>query len=320
MKVGFIATVFMSYGGTETWHRTLLPHIEGLSHFCVFGQCEGDTAWLPPNVKFLRGLKGTIKTLQECDIVIAWGITNINNLKYQAGVNTPVIAVHHGDPTSVWAKNCINAVKPHVARIVAVHPEVARLHDCDWIANSIDPQRIVPKQDPQQLRQRWGLGDKKVCLWLARYSSEKNPYLAQRIAAHLPDDWVMVMAGKPIEGFKKALPAIHVGQAHPGDWLQLASCFLSTSDQEGFGLSIGEAMLAKVPVVGTPVGLCTYPGVCKTFNIRTGRDNIAALISTPPPENQIEAAHQLASSFSINTQATKWNNLIKETHTLAIIP
>lgn len=319
MKVGFIATVFMKFGGTETWHRTLLPHIEGLSHFCVFGQLQGDLDWLPPNVKTLRGLSGTLRTLQECDIIITWGITKIDTLLKQAGVNKPVIAVHHGDPSSTWAKSCINAVKPHVARIVAVHPEVARLHECDWIPNSIAPNRIVPSLPPEELRSKFGLEGKKICFWCARYAPEKNPYLAQRIAAHLPDNWVMVMAGTPPEGFKKANPTVHIGQAHPGDWLQIADCFLSTSDQEGFGLSIGEAMLAKVPVVGTPVGLCTYPGVCKTFNIRTGRDQVASLITTPPPEKQIEEAHKLASSFSVSSQATKWNNLIKETHTLAII-
>lgn len=320
MKVGFIATVFMKVGGTETWHRTLLPHIEGLTHFCVHGQLQGDLDWLPPNVKFLRGLTGTLRTLQECDIIVTWGITNLAVLQQQAGTNKPIIAVHHGDPSSTWAKNCIKAVKPHVARIVAVHPEVARLNQCDWIANAIDPKRIVPKVSGEELRERWGIGNKKICFWCARYSPEKNPYLAQRIAGHLPQDWVLVMAGLPPEGFKTVKPAIHVGQAHPGDWLSIASCFLSTSDQEGFGLSIGEAMLAKVPVVGTPVGLCTYPGVCKTFNIRTSRDVVATLITTTPPQEQIDTAYYLAESFSINTQAKTWNNLLKETHTLAIIP
>ncbi len=321
MKVGFIATVFMQFGGTETWHRTLLPHIEGLSHFCVFGQFKGDPSFLPPNVKVVKGAKGAIEVFKECDVVITWGITNIDTLKREAGKNPIVIAVHHGDPSSIWARNCTNSIKDQVNRIVAVHPEVARIYDGEWIPNAIDPSRITKPKD-NRLRELWKLEDKKICFWCARYSPEKNPYLAQRIATHLPDDWVMVMAGQPQPGFKiiEHTQIRHVGPtSHPGSWLSIADCFLSTSDQEGFGLSIGEAMLAKVPVVGTPVGLCTYPGVCKTFLIKTSRNKIANLITTPPQENQLERAYELASGFSVNQQAIHWNRLIKETLSLSIM-
>lgn len=322
MKVGFIATVFMQFGGTETWHRTLLPHIEGLSHFCVFGQFKGDPSFLPPKVRVLKGAKGAIEVFKECDVVVTWGITNINTLKEAAGKNPVVIAVHHGDPSSVWARNCTNAIREQVNRIVAVHPEVARMYEGEWIPNAIDSTRIKATPHAANLKKIFGIEDKKICFWCARYSAEKNPYFAQRIATHLPDDWVLVMAGTPPEGFKLvSSPNIkHVGPIiHPGDWLSISHCFLSTSDQEGFGLSIGEAMLAKVPVVGTPVGLCTYPGTCKTFTLKTSRTTIANLITTPPQESQLVRAYELASSFSINKQATHWNRLIKETLSLSIM-
>jgi len=322
MKVGFITTVFMQFGGTETWHRSLLPYINNLTHFCVFGQFKGDPSFLPEHVNVLRGQKGALAVLKECDVVVTWGITNLDSLCEQAGRRPTLISVHHGDPTSSWARKCTDNIRGYVNQIVAVHPEVARIYDGVWIPNGIDIERIRPTEHASHLRELWKIGDRKVCFWAARYAPEKNPYLAQRIGERLPQDWVLVMAGDPPESFKKTTSdrVIHVGSVtHPGDWLSISSCFLSTSDQEGFGLSIGEAMLARVPIVGTPVGLCQYPGVCRTFLIRTGRQPVVDAITTPPPGKQLEAAYDLVSKFSITKQAESWNNLIKETHALAII-
>ena len=65
---------------------------------------------------------------------------------------------------------------------------------------------------------------------------------------------------------------------HPGNWLSVASCFLSTSTTDGFGLSVAEAIAAGIPVVSSPVGIASRSGLAITVPIDARPSEWAAAI------------------------------------------
>jgi glycosyltransferase involved in cell wall biosynthesis len=93
----------------------------------------------------------------------------------------------------------------------------------------------------------------KYVLWNHRVASEKRPDLALQIAEALPDGWKLIFSGEPRNESPKVL---YAGQIqNPGDWIGVSHVFLSTSDQEGFGYSMAEAITAGVPIVSSPFGI-----------------------------------------------------------------
>ena len=62
----------------------------------------------------------------------------------------------------------------------------------------------------------------------------------------MPDDWHMVLVGHRNEKIETNDRVTILPPQHPGDWLSVASCFLSTSTTDGFGLSVAEALAAGV--------------------------------------------------------------------------
>jgi glycosyltransferase involved in cell wall biosynthesis len=172
-----------------------------------------------------------------------------------------------------------------------------------WIPNAVDPSRLIArnkfKPDP----------GKKICLWLHRFSEDKRPELAIQIAECLPTDWHMIMAGHGNESlsvyFNSKMTVLP--PAHPGDWLSVASCFLSTSRFDGFGLSVAEAICAGVPVVSSPAGIATEPG-------------LATLVAHDAPPSEWAAAivqaseqstrPQLPAEYSLTTHVEKWAKLV----------
>jgi glycosyltransferase involved in cell wall biosynthesis len=321
MKIGYICSVFMETGGTEIWAKTLMPSIKNLSIFCVYNveivrnynQCEKKNLnWLPENIHKCYGIEGAIKCFKECDLVIMWGIFDVEEMINKSGRKPILIHVIHEDISNKWFKSILTKNKKFLDSIVAVHPDVAKYYKCKWIPNGIDENRIKTTSKLDLIK-KYKLKNKKICFWCARYAAEKNPSIAIKIANKLPKNWVMVMAGNaPQEvknNFKNKIIFPGVIDS-PGEWLSISSCFLSTSSEEGFGLSIGEAMLAKVPVVGTPFGLCSYPNVCKTFQINNDLNYIVKLITEESCSKTIEAAYKLANSFSVEKQTESWNDLI----------
>jgi glycosyltransferase involved in cell wall biosynthesis len=127
------------------------------------------------------------------------------------------------------------------------------------IEPAVDPDRIKPRQAVET-------NGKKICLWSHRFHADKRPQLAIEIAKHLPDDWHMVMTGHRGERLELNDRVTILPPTHPGDWLDVASCFLSTSLFEGFGLSVAEAITAGVPVVSTPVGIAKRTGMALTVD------------------------------------------------------
>lgn len=245
--VGFVAAAYMRHGGTETYHRMLIPRLQGVLGMAVTWKIEGDVTLL--KVPVLHGMKAAQKLAQRVDTLAVWGVPELDVL-FVDGRPRRVIMIDHGDLSCKWFRDAAARNMHLVDEIACVHPAVARSTPKGrYLPNGIDPDRCATARAVEP----------KLCVWIHRASGEKRPWLALEIARRMPD-WTFMFAGQGHEQHildNHNLPnVIRVKRVdNPKDWLARAAVFLSTSDQEGFGYSVGEAVLSGVPVVSAPVGL-----------------------------------------------------------------
>ena len=252
LRVGFVAACYTEVGGTETFHQTLLPHIRGLTGFATVERITGDAAIL--GVPCASGTGAISSLAAQCDVVVSWAVD-------WARLDRPkrLVTVHHGSATDIGSLESVLQGDEIVCVSEATANHIRGMTDkpVHYIPNAVDPRRLVAKQN---MAPDWG---KNICLWMHRFSPDKRPELAIQIAECLPDDWHMILAGHAGEKlsvyFNSRMTVLP--PAHPGDWLSVASCFLSTSKFDGFGLSVAEAICAGVPVVSSPAGIATEPGL-----------------------------------------------------------
>jgi glycosyltransferase involved in cell wall biosynthesis len=317
-RVGFISAAYMRMGGTETFHRSLLPRLKGIVHvagFVATGFHSGDGSKL--QVPYARGVEAAQRLAAHCDVLVIWGIDDIAHILQHT--RPRIIAVHHGDWSSGWNNELILKQTDVIDDVVCVNADTAsRLSECvknvHFIPNTIDPDRINPSGNQSDLRSLFGISpDSKIVLFGHRLSHEKRPRLAVEIAQHLPDDWVMVIAGDGAE--RSAVEAaaaegcdrvrIVGGCDSLADWLQLSDCFLSLSTIEGFGLSVGEAMAAGVPTVSTPAGIA--PGLATTMPTdSTAAEWAAAIVKA----KVVVCAEDILERFSVTRMVSAWSQVI----------
>lgn len=115
--------------------------------------------------------------------------------------------------------------------------------------------------DGAKLRDRLALGDRRVALCVAALRPHKNQELLVRALPHLPDDLVVVLAGRHEPYAEQVgrlagelgvtdrlrLPGYLSNAELEGLW-QLASCAVFPTRAEGFGLPVLEAMARSLPV------------------------------------------------------------------------
>jgi hypothetical protein len=272
-KVLFLSTAYQNIGGTETFHRTLLPrlrHCKNIIGFVATGAYNGDGSLL--KVPYFTGVEAARRLATEADVIVTWGIDSLANIL--PSDRPKVISVHHSDWSSDWSNNLQLNQLDLIDAIVCVNADVAKRlqsigkHVC-YIANAVDPERLKPSQDAAKLREQYNIqSDAKIVLFAHRLSPEKQPLKALEISKHLPADWIMVMAGdgvlmedcKRLAGDKVRI----VGAVDSiADWLSVSQRFLSLSNMDGYGLSVAESLAAGVPVVSTPVGVAV--GNCLTL-------------------------------------------------------
>lgn len=288
-KVAFLATTYQQIGGTETWHRTLLPELRHLVRVIGFHatSCPGDTSLLKVPIVDRDSL------VRQADVIITWGIEGLRDC---AGKR--VISVHHADTSSDWSNQL--QLQPEITEIVCVNPAVpAYLADLTNIPIHYIPNGVNPNPpSSRDVRAEFNLSDHKLVLWPHRWSQEKQPELAMQVAEHLPDDFVMVMTA---DGESTDKVRFVGKQSNVADWLVVSHCLLSLATFEGFGYSVAEAMAMGVPVVSYAKGICN--------------ENNSTII--PPGASQLEIArlceHASAISndrFSADEWVDSWSKLI----------
>lgn len=318
-RVGFLSTAYMEFGGTETFHRTLVPRLQNIANvigFVATGHSGGNGSLL--GVRYATGIEAARDLAEASDVLVVWGIDDLKSL---LSTDRPkVIAVHHADLSSDWSQKTILRQLDMIDSIVCVNPDVARhlkrhRKPVHYIPNSVDTERIRPSGNQSELRSRHGIPDgSRIVLFGHRMSIEKRPCFAVEVARRLPDGWMMVIAGDGSEKRNVDLAASScskvriVGQCDSlADWLSISDCFLSLSTFEGFGLSIAEAMLAGVPTVSTPTGIA--PGLAITLPVESTADQWAAAIVD---SHNWTMPLDIGERFSIKRMVDSWAGAISK--------
>jgi len=262
VKVGFLAVAYTQLGGTETWHRTLLPNLHGVDvvGFAVTWLAGGDTNLLGCPVGY--GVGAARQLAKSVDVLVEWGVEDVAAALPKT--NRPrLISVTHGDEQSEWSRQIIERRLGISDIFVCVHEGVANTLRSQGLRAEYIPNIVRDESLPRRVRTA------RRVLWMARYSSEKRPILAIEIAKHLPDvEFKFVGNGPERDNMLQAasgLPNVTIAPPAANTWSELAEAdlLLSTTDQEGFGYSMAEAMLAGVPVVGTPCGVASDAALCR---------------------------------------------------------
>jgi glycosyltransferase involved in cell wall biosynthesis len=320
-KVGFLSAAYMPIGGTETFHRSLVPrlkdvvNIAGFVTTAIFG---GDGSKL--EVPYATNILSAQKLASHCQTIVAWGIDSLAQI---LPVNRPkVIVVHHSDWSSEWSNSTILNQLDLIDQVVCVNADTAQQlrnvidKPVHFIPNAIDPKRIMPSGAHATLRAQHSIPeDAKLLLFGHRLSPEKRPDLAIEIAKLLPDNWFTVIAGDGAEQDKIKADAAAtcdrvcvVGAVDSlADWFEVSDCFLSLSTFEGFGLSIGESMAAGLPTVSTATGIA--PGLATTLPTDATAQQWADAIVTAKP---LVTPEEILERFSVQRMVDSWANVIKK--------
>jgi hypothetical protein len=250
-RVGFLALSYATIGGTETFHRMLIPRLReriNVVGFVATGHHTGDPR--PLKVPYATGAKAIAPLAAQCDVLISWGVKFDQSM---FGEHRPkIIAVHHSDSQSHFTDLMLNQ-PGFIDHVVCVNRDVAEQRNATYIANCVDPLRLISSNKIET-------NAKKIVLFAHRFAEEKRPLLACDIADALPDDYQMVMVGgghleSRVRRRESAKLRVIGPQPNVADWLAVAHRFLSLATFEGYGLSVAEALAAGVPVVSTATGI-----------------------------------------------------------------
>ncbi len=128
--------------------------------------------------------------------------------------------------------------------------------------------------------------EQKTILWVGRFEKEKDPLSAIEIFAQVRKviDAKLIMLGKgSLEGElvqqAKGLPVEFPGWQPPLPYYATADVLLTTSQYEGFGAAMVEALAAGVPVVAPNVGVAAEAGAVVVPRERLAEAAIQALQS-----------------------------------------
>ena len=320
-SVGFISAAYMPVGGTETFHRALLPRLKNvvdIAGFVATGFHGGDGSKL--DVPYATGVEASQRLAAHCNVVVVWGI---HDLPMILPAKRPrVIAVHHSDWSSDWNNRLILNQLDLIDEVVCVNRDTAsKLASCGkpvhFVPNAIDPARLIPSGNQLGLKAQFKIQeDSKIVLFGHRLSAEKRPHLAVQIANNLPTGWTMVIAGDGVERSSinecaaKCDRVRVVGACDSlADWISISDCFLSLSTFEGFGLAIGEAMAAGLPTVSTPTGIA--PGLATTIPSQSTPEEWADAIVNA--RRLVEPA-VILERYSVQRMVSAWKDVIARVH------
>lgn len=120
-------------------------------------------------------------------------------------------------------------------------------------------------------------GDQKTILWVGRFEEEKDPLRAIDVVKDVDAKLIMLGAGslsRALRAHAKGLPVTFPGWQDPAPFYASADVLLNTSQYEGYGAAIVEALAAGVPVVSPDVGVAREAGA-----IVANRDELATAVA-----------------------------------------
>lgn len=287
VPVAFIGPTAQPVGGTERWHRTLLPML-GSERVNVIGYGVESLSDPDPSsygVPVVSGRDAMRSLVARSRVVVAWGL-------HDPGVYLPRgwagawVSTSHGDDRSSWSREWLASAERHTTRYAAVHDAARRAipEHRRGDAAVIHPGVAIPAQV--------ALWSDRTIVYAGRLSPEKRVDRIIAALARLPE-WRLVVVGSGASQGPWRAEAARLGVAdrvewrgsHPAWWEVASGVFCHLSETEGFGLAPMEALAAGMPLVMASVGFAAgddpIPGLWRVDPDDAAR--VAAMIETARP-------------------------------------
>lgn len=285
-------------GGPETYLRGLAPALHGArpdTRLTVATtrsgaralRADGWDAWA--DIRALPCEEGQRIRRQSCEQALLpvlarrWGADLIHSLASVGPIRTPgtphVITLHDvtffkastfNQVTTFGMRQVVARAARHADRLIsgssAARDEIVAELGLDPVRFSVVHHGVTPPargsaSREARVRERLGLGDRRLVLCVAAKRPHKNQELLIRATGHLPADVVIVLAGHP-EPYDRELRSlaaalgvtekvIFADYVPPDDLEGLwdtAACAAFPTRAEGFGLPMIEALLRGIPV------------------------------------------------------------------------
>jgi glycosyltransferase involved in cell wall biosynthesis len=257
------------------------PHPEGVPNFTVhrFGIGRGLRWYVAPFV--------VPAAIRRVHATVGFDLLRVHSLRYigpaalrarrRFGLDVPIVAHHHHlDPSPLNAlieRRVVDAVDA-----VVVGSDFARRQLREALGARIDHVAVVPygvdaKFAPRPARpdlaERWGLRGRPVVLFFGGLKPRKNLEVLldvwAAVAPASPEARLVVAGGGGMRAtLERRAGRLGIGssvvftgyvpEADKADYYNLADVFFFPSAMEGFGLAVGEAMSAGLPVVASDRG------------------------------------------------------------------
>ncbi|OYP38811.1 glycosyltransferase family 4 protein [Rhodopirellula sp. MGV] len=255
----------------------------------------------------IGGRESVQQAARDCDILFVSdpGPQSLAVCEWLKESPPPIsIFVAHGD--AAYTRDRLSKVGDAIDHIIAVTDHV-RDEVCEgWpvsvVLNGVDPHRVVRTRPKAVSREQFGFSnDDFVVGFVGRFSEEKNPNLVLDAVARLPRHVKVLLVGygPMLDGLlqtaMKRIPGRFViteGNGDLGDHYAAMDTLVMPSRFEGYGLVAMEAMMAGVPVIGTPYGMVA--------DLVT--DGVNGMV-VAPESKQISAAIEKLASFPNLRQA-----------------
>lgn len=267
LRVGF-ATPSLGRGGAERWMLTLAKCFSNAISVTGIITWDIDGVLATEARRFTRLFwpYESQQFLNQCDVLIAWGLPELSKLAGIAGFKGKIIGCSHGTSMQPFHRKT-NADMASIpgCLMTAVSDAAAKSFpdgsEVTVIPNGVEVERCAPRLGRLATRAALGIGSmQQVALFLGRLGVEKRPgMVAEAVLAFGMGRWVAVIGGYDIEGEGAKLPR-HERVKHiqpvdaPGDLLAAADVFVLPSTAEAHPLALTEAWVAGVPTV-----YCDWP-------------------------------------------------------------
>ncbi len=294
-------TTCAAQGGIEQWLQSLMkfadPSRLKFVRCVVTGDCVDPQVAKGYRVPLeFGGKESVLRACRDCDVLLISDPAGIATYAHE--LDPPVcVMVAHGD--GHWTRSRLHWMSPAIDHVVAVS-ELVKQIVCDGfpttvIHNGVDAGRLAASMGRDAARAKFGFrSDDFVLGWCGRFSEEKNPFAIIEAIARLPANFKALLVGfgylRPelMDLANERIPgryAVVRRDDYLGDVYQAMDAFSLTSFSEGFGLVLAEAMMCRLPIISTPVGLVHDVVV----------DRVNGLVVDGEPDSIRDAALQLQS-------------------------
>lgn len=156
-----------------------------------------------------------------------------------------LVTIHGSDAYGLSGLTWLKRLIARNATVVCVSKALTDLFPGEIVPNGIDPDEIASAREVRLKR--------PAILFVGSLLPSKVGFLPE-IIPRLPEANFYVIGDGALKGRTGGIELHDVSRKRLFDYYRSADCFISTSEWEGFGLSVLEAMASGCPVVVRPVG------------------------------------------------------------------